>query len=73
MSHRIVLPRLMEIGAGASQQLAAVLGGLGCNRPLIVTDRMMVELGYAARLAEQLEQAGIASRCFADTEPEPTA
>lgn len=73
MSHRIVLPRLMEIGAGASQQLAAVLNGLGCSRPLIVTDRMMVELGYAARLAEQLEQAGIASRCFADTEPEPTA
>ncbi|WP_312341529.1 iron-containing alcohol dehydrogenase [Stutzerimonas nitrititolerans] len=73
MSHRIVLPRLMEIGAGASQQLAAVLGGLGCSRPLIVTDRMMVELGYATRLAEQLEQAGIASRCFADTEPEPTA
>jgi len=73
MGHRIVLPRLMEIGAGASQQLAAVLGGLGCSRPLIVTDRMMVELGYAARLAEQLEQAGIASRCFADTEPEPTA
>ncbi|MGN5592906.1 iron-containing alcohol dehydrogenase [Stutzerimonas nitrititolerans] len=73
MSHRIVLPRLMEIGAGASQQLAAVLGGLGCSRPLIVTDRMMVELGYAVRLAEQLEQADIASRCFADTEPEPTA
>ncbi len=73
MSHRIVLPRLMEIGAGASQQLAAVLRSLGCSRPLIVTDRMMVELGYAGRLAEQLEQAGIASRCFADTEPEPTA
>lgn len=73
MSHRIVLPRLMEVGAGASQQLAVVLRNLGCNRPLIVTDRMMVELGYAARLAEQLEQAGIASQCFADTEPEPSA
>ena len=73
MSHRIVLPRLMEIGAGASQQLAAVLRSLGCSRPLIVTDRMMVELGYAGRLADQLEESGIASRCFADTEPEPTA
>ena len=73
MSHRIVLPRLMEIGAGASQQLAAVLRSLGCNRPLIVTDRMMVELGYVARLAEQLERDGISSQCFADTEPEPTA
>ncbi len=73
MSHRIVLPRLMEIGAGASQQLAAVLRSLGCSRPLIVTDRMMVELGYVDRLEEQLQAAGIASQCFADTLPEPTA
>ncbi|MCW3149466.1 iron-containing alcohol dehydrogenase [Stutzerimonas stutzeri] len=73
MSHRIVLPRLMEVGAGASRQLARVLQELGCSRPLIVTDRMMVELGYVARIAGQLEEAGIASQCFADTLPEPTA
>ncbi|QII98555.1 iron-containing alcohol dehydrogenase [Stutzerimonas balearica] len=73
MSHRIVLPRLMEVGAGASEQLARVLQELGCSRPLIVTDRMMVELGYVARIAGQLEEAGIASQCFADTLPEPTA
>ncbi|QCT98633.1 iron-containing alcohol dehydrogenase [Stutzerimonas degradans] len=73
MSHRIVLPRLMEIGAGASQQLAVVLRSLGCSRPLIVTDRMMVELGYVDRLEEQLRAAGIASQRFADTLPEPTA
>lgn len=73
MSHRIVLPRLMEVGAGASGQLARVLKELDCNRPLIVTDRMMVELGYVARIAGQLEEAGIASQCFPDTLPEPTA
>ncbi|MBU0918490.1 MAG: iron-containing alcohol dehydrogenase [Pseudomonadota bacterium] len=73
MSHRIVLPRLMEVGAGASGQLARVLKELGCNRPLIVTDRMMVDLGYVAGIAGQLEEAGIASQCFADTLPEPTA
>lgn len=73
MSHRIVLPRLMEVGAGASGQLARVLQELGCNRPLIVTDRMMVDLGYVARIAGQLEEAGIASQCFPDTLPEPTA
>ena len=73
MSHRIVLPRLMEVGAGASGQLARVLKELGCNRPLIVTDRMMVELGYVARIAGQLEEAGIASQCFPNTLPEPTA
>ncbi|WP_407294642.1 iron-containing alcohol dehydrogenase [Stutzerimonas zhaodongensis] len=73
MSHRIVLPRLMEVGAGASQQIVSVLHNLGCKRPLIVTDRMMVELGYVARLSEILSKADIPSECFADTLPEPTA
>ena len=73
MSHRIVLPRLMEVGAGASQQVVSVLHNLGCKRPLIVTDRMMVELGYVARISETLAKADIPSDCFADTLPEPTA
>ena len=73
MSHRIVLPRLMEVGAGASQQIASVLHNLGCKRPLIVTDRMMVELGYVARISETLTRADIPSDCFAETLPEPTA
>lgn len=73
MSHRTVLPRLMEVGAGASQQIVSVLQNLGCKRPLIVTDRMMVELGYVARISETLAKADIPSDCFADTLPEPTA
>lgn len=73
MSHRIVLPRLMEVGAGASQQIVSVLRNLGCERPLIVTDRMMVELGYVARISETLAKADISSDCFAGTLPEPTA
>lgn len=73
MSHRIVLPRLMEVGAGASAKTAAVLAGLGCRRPLIVTDRMMVELGYVDRLVEQLRAADMPAEVFADTLPEPTA
>ena len=73
MSNRIVLPRLMEVGAGASQQIVSVLHNLGCKRPLIVTDRMMVELGYVARISEILTKADIPSDCFADTLPEPTA
>ncbi|QUE76398.1 iron-containing alcohol dehydrogenase [Stutzerimonas stutzeri] len=73
MSHRTVLPRLMEVGAGASQQIVSVLHNLGCKRPLIVTDRMMVELGYVARISETLAKADIPSDCFADTLPEPTA
>ncbi|GAB3481796.1 iron-containing alcohol dehydrogenase [Azotobacter salinestris] len=73
MSVQAILPRIMEIGAGASQKLPEVLFALGCRRPLLVTDRMMVQLGYAARLQATLAERDIACELFADTVPEPTA
>lgn len=72
MSNRIILPRLLEVGAGASQKAPEILAALGCSRPLIVTDPMMVELGYVDRLVGCLREAGIDSDRFAETQPEPT-
>lgn len=73
MSVPVILPRIMEIGANASQRLPDVLVALGCNRPLIVTDPVMVKLGQAQRLANILASSGISCEIFADTVPEPTA
>ena len=50
MSTQIILPRILQVGAGASQEIPSVLVSLGCKQPLIITDKMMVELGYAARI-----------------------
>ncbi len=72
MSNRVILPRLMEVGAGASRKAPEVLAALGCRNPLIVSDPMMVKLGYVANLQAALNEAGIASDLFADTLPEPT-
>lgn len=72
MTHRIVLPRLMETGAGAIQQVPALLKTLGCVKPLLITDPIMVQLGHAARLQDILATAGINSAVFADTMAEPT-
>ncbi|PTY38733.1 alcohol dehydrogenase [Saccharospirillum sp. MSK14-1] len=72
MTHRIVLPRLMETGAGAVQQVPALLQTLGCKKPLLITDPIMVQLGHAARLQDILATANIASDVFADTMAEPT-
>ncbi|WP_432696901.1 iron-containing alcohol dehydrogenase [Marinobacterium sp. YM272] len=72
MSNRIILPRLMEVGAGASQKTPDILAALGCKSPLIVTDRMMVQLGYVEKLQAALNEAGLESDLFADTLPEPT-
>ena len=41
MTNRIVLPRIMQTGAGASKDIPQILATLGCSRPLIITDKMM--------------------------------
>ena len=72
MSHHILLPRMMEIGKGASEKVSDILASLNCSKPLIVTDKMMVELGYAEKITAQLADIGIVADVFADTVPEPT-
>jgi alcohol dehydrogenase class IV len=73
MSVPVILPRIMEIGANASLRLPDVLAALGCRRPLIVTDPVMVKLGQAQRLHDILAKRDIDSEIFAETVPEPTA
>ena len=72
MSTQIILPRLLQVGDGASQEAGNILNSLDCKRPLIVTDGMMVQLGYVARLQQSLEAAAITADIFQDTVPEPT-
>lgn len=73
MSAKIILPRTLEIGAGASAALPDLLATLGCRRALLVTDPMMVRLGHAERLQRLLAERSLACDVFADTLPEPTA
>lgn len=72
MSHNILMPRIMEIGGGALDRLPHVLAALGVARPLIVTDAMMIELGYVERATALLAGAGMQWGVFAETVPEPT-
>ena len=72
MSTQIILPRILQVGDGASQEAGNILNSLDCKRPLIVTDGMMVQLGYVARLQQSLEAASITADIFQDTVPEPT-
>jgi len=73
MSAQIILPRILQIGEHASAQLPSVLKSLNCRRPLIVTDSIMLELGYVAQLQSLLNAEGVGSDVYADTVPEPTA
>ncbi|GFD91131.1 alcohol dehydrogenase [Tenacibaculum sp. KUL152] len=72
MSYQIILPRFMHIGKGASERIVDTLTSLQCSKPLLVTDHVMVELGYAARMAAYLADRDILMDIFSDTVPEPT-
>ena len=72
MSNQVILPRILQVGADASAEIPTVLRSLGCSRPLIITDKMMVQLGYATRIQEHLAASGIVAEVFSDTVPEPT-
>lgn len=72
MSTQIILPRIIQVGAGASKEAGNILRSLDCQRPLIVTDKMMVQLGYVASLQDSLQGASIHSDIFDNTVPEPT-
>lgn len=72
MSTQVILPRIMQVGENASQEIANVLVSIGCTRPLIITDKMMVGLGYARRIQVSLGAHHIPAHIFDDTVPEPT-
>ncbi|MDC0173342.1 iron-containing alcohol dehydrogenase [Gammaproteobacteria bacterium] len=72
MSSRIILPRVLQIGAGASKEVGVILKNMGLHRPLIVTDKIMVQLSYIERIMECMNDMDISADVFDDTVPEPT-
>jgi len=72
ISANINLPRILRVGAGASNELATTLQSLGLDRPLLVTDPFMVSCGYSHRIQAALTAAGISCGVFADCVPDPT-
>ncbi|WP_435105469.1 iron-containing alcohol dehydrogenase [Arhodomonas sp. AD133] len=73
MTADIVLPRILDIGAGASAKLPAVLQRLGLQRPFIITDPFMLEHGPVHELQRSLRANGMASGLFSETVPDPTS
>lgn len=72
MSANINLPRILRVGAGASDQLPATLDELKVSRPLLITDPFLVECGHCGKMEELLRTAGADYEVFSDCVPDPT-
>jgi alcohol dehydrogenase class IV len=66
------LPQDLLIGGGTSDDLPDHVGRIGVERPLVVSDRFLLEKGPAGPLVERLRDAGLAVEVFGDVQPDPT-
>ncbi len=61
----------LVFGAGAIEQLGSLVKEAGLKRPVIITDRTLVELGVTAGAVESLRAAGIDAPIFDGGQAEP--
>lgn len=69
---QIMLPRFMEMRAGASESAGVLLQRLGLSRPLIVADDYVLGSGLAERPIASFEAMGYAYQAFSGVVPDPT-
>jgi alcohol dehydrogenase class IV len=66
------LPQDLLIGGGTSEQLPDHVARIGVTRPLVVSDRFLLDEGPAGPLVERLQSSGAAVAMFGDVQPDPT-
>lgn len=60
------------VGPDSSRELCTAIAQAGVKRVLVVTDRMLVELGLVPSLRETLEKAGVSVAVYDGVTPDPT-
>ena len=69
---RIQSPKIIRIGGGVAKETAEVLKQLGLSRPLIVTDKNLVELGHVDLVLANLKKYNISLDVFDGVVEDPT-
>jgi len=69
---RLDLPGTILFGGGSRWRLPEVLADLGIRRPLLVTDRGVVELGFVGEMVTFLNDAGCEVAIYDGVQPDPT-
>ncbi|NOL50283.1 iron-containing alcohol dehydrogenase [Pelistega europaea] len=72
MASQFFMPSQNVLGEGALDVAIEQIATLGLKKALIVTDKPLANLGYAADLAQRLQAKGISSDVFDEVQPNPT-
>ncbi len=66
-----VLPTRIVYGSGVSKNLAGELAAMGKTKPLIVTDKGLINAGVVGKVLQGLDEAGMSYDIFDEIEPNP--
>lgn len=72
VSLRFLLPTCWKHGIGIVSEIGSILKEYGCERPLIVTDKVLVSLGVVEPVFQSLNDEGIAFTVCDSVGREPT-
>lgn len=69
---RIYWPAINLIGPGSVKEIGGEIRGLGKTKALLVTDRVLGQLGVVKQVTDVLDESGIPYVIFDDVKPNPT-
>lgn len=72
MAFRLCFPKINISGAGSLAEVPAELASRGLKRPVIITDRVLVQAGLVAPLLHGLKAVGIEAVVYDGVIPNPT-
>ena len=72
MSERFVLNETSYFGKGAREELPNEIKTRGFKKVLVVTDKVLFEVGVTDKVTEVLDKAGIEYTVYSDVKPNPT-
>ncbi len=72
MSERFYMPSMSLMGAGCIEEVPAEIKKLGLTKALIVTDKVLNQIGLVGELTKLLEQNGIQYAIYDGVQPNPT-
>jgi len=64
-------PTVIRFGAGAVKELAPHLKANGLNKPLLVTDPIVAQLGFFKEIKDNLTAAGLSAEVFSEIHKNP--
>ncbi|SDI97062.1 alcohol dehydrogenase [Ferrimonas sediminum] len=69
---KFFIPSVNTLGTGAVDSAADDIAALGFKRALVVTDKVLVEVGLVAKVTAKLTAKGVETVIFDGTQPNPT-